>query len=201
MKYVKEKVYESVFNIAKEIAKTKDGAIFVIGSKRKLKNKYSLLFKQVLQKTYVYEKGVSGVILKLATIDGGVIISDKGELLAYGAHIKKSRPVTGLGTKHAAAAGITYAIPESTAIVVSEKADWIRVFQKGEIILETDSGKNPKGLQEKIISFLTDRDTALITTAGASAALLGFGPVLVVSGAYLVIKTATGIIKKNISKK
>ncbi len=197
----KQKVYEIVLNIAKDIAKTNEGAFFIIGPKKKLKNKYSLLFTSVLPKSHVHDKGIPEVILKLATLDGAVIVSNEGELLAYGAHIKKSLPIPGLGTKHAAAAGITSIVSESTAIVVSEKADWIRVFQNGKITLETDSGKTPKSLQDKVISFLVDKDTALVTAAGASAAFLGFGPVLIVSGTYLVIKTATGIIKKNLAGK
>jgi hypothetical protein len=47
---------------------------------------------------------------------------------------------------------------------------------------------------------LNDGDTALFTAAGVSAAILGFAPILVLSGTYLVARTAGGIIKKNIEK-
>jgi len=51
---------------------------------------------------------------------------------------------------------------------------------------------------EEIIAFLSEKDTALLTAAGVSTAILGSAllpPVLVISGAYLTIRTATGLIK------
>src|SRR3989344_797017 len=111
MKKVEKKVHDAVLYIAKEMAKKREGALFVIGPKNKFKKLYEPLFPQSRIKHKVYYKGMDEVLTKLATLDGAVIISNKGSILAYGARLKRSRAVKGFGTKHAAAAGITGAIP------------------------------------------------------------------------------------------
>ncbi|MFH1637798.1 MAG: DNA integrity scanning protein DisA nucleotide-binding domain protein [Candidatus Woesearchaeota archaeon] len=196
----KFKVYETVMRIAKRIARAKEGALFVIAPKASFKGKYDPLFPQVLAKKSLKERGMEKVLEKLAALDGAVLISEKGELIAYGAKLKHSRTVQGFGTRHAAASGTTSRIEQSTAILVSEEINWIKVFKSGDIILETDSEDNPKSLEHKIISFMSEGDTALLTAGGLSAALLGapaLAPIMVVGGTYLAIKTATGIIRKN----
>ena len=201
MKKVEKKVHDAVLDIAKEMAKKREGALFVIGPKNKFKKLYEPLFPQSRIKHKVYYKGMDEFLTKLATLDGAVIISNRGNILAYGSRLKRSRAVKGFGTKHAAAAGITGAIPGSTAILVSEEVNWIKVFKDGKIVLEMDPvAETSRSLNNKIISFLTDNDTALLTAAGASAALIGFSPVLVIGGTYLAVKTATGIISKSLSK-
>lgn len=53
-------------------------------------------------------------------------------------------------------------------------------------------------LKHSIASFLSDKNTALLTAAGISAAILGLAPTLVIGGTYLTVKTATGIIRKHL---
>ena len=72
------------------------------------------------------------------------------------------------------------------------------IFKNGKIVLEMDSSKTPPSVMHKVVTFLTDNDTALLATAGASAAIMGVIPVVIVSGTYLAIKTASGIIKKSL---
>lgn len=195
-----EKVYEIVLPVAKQIARSKEGALFIIGPQNKFKNIYDPLFPQVLAKCNIKQAGMGKVLEKLGTLDGAVIISDKGDLIAYGVKLKKSIPVPGYGTKHAAAAGVTTFVPGSTAVLVSEEINWIKVFKEGKIVLEMDSEESPKSLDNKIISFLSEGDTALLTAAGISAAILGgaaVAPIMIAGGTYLAIKTATGIIRKN----
>lgn len=196
----KNKVYEQLLHISKFLARSKDGGLFVIGPQNKFKGLYEPLFPQLFTQHKLDEPGIGKVLEKLATLDGAVLVSDDGELLAYGAKIKKSKTVAGYGTKHAAAAGITLAIKESTAILISEEVNWIKVFQNGIIVLEMDSEENPRSMDEKIVAFLSEHDTALLTAGGISAAILGsaaVAPVMVIGGTYLAIKTATGFIKKN----
>ncbi|MBU4456612.1 MAG: DNA integrity scanning protein DisA nucleotide-binding domain protein, partial [Nanoarchaeota archaeon] len=196
----KNEVYKILLPIAKEIARQKEGALFVIGPKNKFKRKYEPLFPQLLNKHKLNDPGMDKVLVKLAVIDGAVLISNNGEVLAFGAKIKGSKPVAGYGTRHAAASGITSKVKDSTAILVSEEVNWVKVFKGGSIILETDSEDTPKSLEKSIISFLNDGDTALLTAGGISAAILGgaaVAPIMIVGGTYLAIKTATGLIKKN----
>ncbi|MBS3108401.1 DNA integrity scanning protein DisA nucleotide-binding domain protein [Candidatus Woesearchaeota archaeon] len=196
----KHDVYEFIISISKEISKKREGALFVIANTKRLNNKYSLLFPQIQKKFYISEKGSEKIIEKLATLDGAVLISDSGMLLAYGAKLKRSIPVRGHGTKHAAAAGTTSSIKEATAILVSEEDSLIKIFQHGKIILEMDSYENPKSLEDKIIAFISEGDTALLTAAGVSTVFLGsaaIAPLAIVGGTYLAIRTAGGIIKRN----
>lgn len=196
----KSKVYEKVISISKKIAKKKEGALFIISKEKELKNTYELLYPQLIKRRKLQEVGMDHVLEKLSTLDGATIITPKGKILAYGAKINKTKAVQGYGTRHAAASGITKRAIDSTAILVSEESGWIKIFQNGKVILETDSQENPMSIQEKIVSFLTDKDTALLTAAGASTAIIGsaaVAPVLVVGGTYLAIKTAAGVIKKN----
>lgn len=196
----RHKVYEEVLHIAKQIARAKEGALFILADERKIRNNYDLLFPQLLTAHSLKEQGMNKVIEKLASLDGAVLLSYSGRIIAFGAKLKKSKPIPGYGTKHAAAAGITEYLPDSTAILVSEESNWIKVFQHGKIVLEMDSEDNPKSLEDKIISFLSEGDTALLTAGGISAALLGgaaIAPIMIVGGTYLAIKTATGFIKRN----
>ncbi len=195
----KENVYSVILDIAKDIARTKEGALFIMAPKAKFKGTYKTLYPQIISKDIMIdEKGISEVIIKLATLDGAVLITNNGNLFAYGVMIKKVKPLRGFGTKHAAAAGFTRAVKDSIAVLVDEGIDWIKVFKHGRIVLEMDSGKQKQSIENKIIKFLTNEDTAIISAAGISAAVLGFAPILVLSGTYLIIKGATGIIKKNL---
>tara|TARA_Y100000310_G_scaffold250395_1_gene256607 strand:+ start:6505 stop:7104 length:600 start_codon:yes stop_codon:yes gene_type:complete len=197
----KNKVYNDLLSISKRLAKRKEGALFIIAKEKATKKTYELLYPQVAKKKKLHEKGMHHVLERLSTLDGATIITPNGSIVAYGAKINKTKAVPGYGTRHAAAAGITRRVSDSTAILVSEESGWIRIFQDGKMVLETDSQDNPRSVQEKIVSFLTDKDTALLTAAGASTAIIGsaaVAPVLVVGGTYLAIKTAAGVIKKNL---
>ncbi|OIO65708.1 hypothetical protein COY28_01730 [Candidatus Woesearchaeota archaeon CG_4_10_14_0_2_um_filter_57_5] len=193
-------VYKAVLGMAKVNAKSRRGGLFIIAPQAALAGKYRMLYTRILPEIKVMDAGAAAVIEHLSTLDGAIIVSDTGTLLAYGAMVRKTKALRGFGTKHAAAAGVTSGCKGSTAILVPEHEDWIKIFQDGHIVLEMDSAAQPKSVEDKVVSFLADRDTALLTAAGASAAILGIGPALVIGGTYLAIRTATGLIKRNIAK-
>ncbi|MBS3134296.1 DNA integrity scanning protein DisA nucleotide-binding domain protein [Candidatus Woesearchaeota archaeon] len=193
----KKQVYNEVLRISKSIARSKKGALFIIAKKENFNNLYETLYPQIFKKNNLNVKGIDKVVEQLATLDGAVLISDRGMLIAFGAKLKKSTPVIGYGTKHAAASGTTRYIKDSTAILISEELNWIKIFQDGKIIMEMDPNtETPVPLADKIAAFLTNKDTALLTAAGVSTAILGLAPTVIVGGTYLTIKTAAGIIKK-----
>ncbi|MEM2956401.1 MAG: DNA integrity scanning protein DisA nucleotide-binding domain protein [Candidatus Pacearchaeota archaeon] len=201
----KREVYKIVLEIAKNIAKQKKGAMFLITDKNSIKNHYNLLYTKLISGNYLSDPGCIKVIEKLATLDGAVIISPQGEILEYGARLKKAKILYGFGTRHATAVGITSSIKGSTAIIVSEESNLIKIFRNGRLILEMDSQEKSKSMNEKIISFLSEGDNALLAAAGASAAILGSAailnpavtPVIIVGGSvYLALKTAGRLIKE-----
>src|SRR3989344_1692466 len=175
-----ENVYDFLLETGKKLAEKNMGALFVIADSKKFEGTYEILYPQIIRDQRIFEKGCQELILKLAELDGAFLIGEDGSLVAFGARIKQSKVLPGYGTKHAAATGITGNIQDSTAILVSEETRWTKVFKNGEIILEDD--------------------TALLATAGASAAIMGVIPVVIVSGTYLVIKAAAEVVKKNWKK-
>jgi len=72
----------------------------------------------------------------------------------------------------------------------------VKVFRDGKVVLEMDPEKTSASTMNKVVSFITDNDTTLLATAGVSAAIMGIMPVVVVSGTYLALKTASGVIRK-----
>ena len=197
---VKSEVITAILNISKSLAKDKQGALFVIADSEKITGNYRPHYPQLQFSGNLLSKGMDSVVEKLSTLDGAVIFTPEGVLLAYGSRILKSETLLGYGTKHAAAKGITTFDKSATAVLVSEESGWIKVFQKGEIVLETDSVDIEPSTLEKISSFVTNKDMALLASAGIAAAA-GFAPaVLIVGGAYMVVKTAGEVISSTLKK-
>jgi diadenylate cyclase len=197
---VKSEVMTAILNISKSLAKGKKGALFVITDREKIAGNYRPHYPQLQFSGSILSKGMDSVVEKLSTLDGAVIFTPDGVLLAYGSRILKSETLLGYGTKHAAAKGITSYDKTATAVLVSEESGWIKVFQKGEIVLETDSVDIEPSTLEKISSFVTNKDMALLASAGIAAAA-GFAPaVLIVGGAYMVVKTAGEVISSTLKK-
>lgn len=163
-------IYEHIFPIARQIARNKGGALFIVGAKRKLKRNHELMFPEMIGGYSLKEPGIGKVLVKLATLDGAVLISDHGDILAYGAKLKRSRPLKGFGTRHAAACGMTYHVKDSFGILVSEESNWVKIFKEGGIALEIPEEEFTRDIDQKIFSFLVDKDTALLTDSGISVA-------------------------------
>src|SRR3972149_5076440 len=183
---VRSEVMRVILNISKSLAKEKQGALFIIADSDKISGNFRPHYPQLQLTGNLLSKGMDAVIEKLATLDGAMIFTPDGIMIAYGSRILKSETVIGFGTKHAAARGITLYDPTSTAVLVSEESGWIKVFQKGEIVLETDSVDIEPSTLEKVSSFLTNRDMALLAGAGITvAAEMDAAPtLLVLGGAY-----------------
>ena len=190
----------NILNISKRLAKDNQGALFVITDRKQIEGNYRLHYPQIQFAGNLLSKGMDAVVEKLATLDGAMIFTPDGEMIAYGARILKSETLLGFGTKHAAARGITLYDETITAVLVSEETGWIKIFQKGEIVLETDAVDIEPSTLDKVSRFLTNQDTALLASAGIAAATIGAGPVLIVGGAYMMIKTAGQIISSALKK-
>ncbi|KAB2947067.1 MAG: DisA bacterial checkpoint controller nucleotide-binding protein [Candidatus Methanoperedens nitroreducens] len=197
----KSEVMRNILNISKRLAKDNQGALFVISDGKQIEGNYRLHYPQIQFAGNLLSKGMDAVVEKLATLDGAMIFTPDGEMVAYGARILKSETLLGFGTKHAAARGITLYDETITAVLVSEETGWIKIFQKGEIVLETDAIDIEPSILDKVSRFLTNQDTALLASAGIAAAALGTaGPVLIIGGAYMMIKTAGQMISSALKK-
>lgn len=198
----RSEVMSVILNISKTLAKNKLGAFFVIADHDRIEGNYHPHYPQVKFAGNLLSNGMDSVIEKLSTLDGAVIITPEGELVAYGSRILRSETLLGFGTKHAAARGITLFDDSFTAIVVSEETGWIKVFQKGNIVLETDAVDIEPSILEKVSLFLTNHDMALLASAGISVAagIVSAPAVLIVGGAYMVVKTAGSVISSVLKK-
>ena len=199
---VRSEVMRKILNVSKTLAKDKQGALFVIADLEKIEGNYRPHYPQLQFSGDLMSKGMDAVVEKLSTLDGAVILSPEGRLVAYGSRILKSETLIGFGTKHAAAKGITLFDETATAVLVSEESGWIKVFQKGEIVLETDAVDIEPSTLEKVSSFLASRDMALLAGAGISVAagIVAAPTLLIVGGAYLMVNTAGKVISSALKK-
>src|SRR5574337_1753969 len=103
----RSEVMRTILNISKALAKEKQGALFVIADRAKITGNYRPHYPQLEFTGNLLSKGMDAVVEKLATLDGAVIFTPEGTLIAYGSRILKSETLLGFGTKPAAAKGIT----------------------------------------------------------------------------------------------
>jgi DNA integrity scanning protein DisA with diadenylate cyclase activity len=197
---IKSEVMRVILNISKSLAKENQGALFIIADRNKIEGSYHLHYPQIRFAGNLLSTGMDAVVERLATLDGAMIFSPDGDLIAYGSRILKTETLIGFGTRHSAARGITLYDDSFTAVLVSEESGWIKVFQKGEIVLETDSVDIEPSTLDKVSRFLTNQDTALLASAGIAAAALGAPAVLIVGGAYMMVKTAGQVISSALKK-
>src|SRR5659263_433058 len=97
----KSEVISSILNISKRLAKENQGAFFVIADRKQIEGHYRLHYPQIQFAGNLLSKGMEAVVEKLATLDGAMIFTPKGEMVSYGARILKSETPPRLGPAHA----------------------------------------------------------------------------------------------------
>lgn len=180
-----KKIEKAIIEVAIDVAKLGEGALFVIGCDVK----YDLLFPDLMskKKMSIFQKDFKRALIKIATLDGAVIIDEKGYVQAYGAHIKNSLPFPGYGTRHAAARGASK--KDAIAVLVSEEEKIIRIFRKGNLYLEI----NPfaKNIEKNVPNIVNALDQKVIdkisTMAGAGAGLASAGTAAALGGLGIVV--------------
>lgn len=184
-----KKIEEKIIKIAIEIAKSGEGALFVIGEKIE----YERLIKKRFTKLNVFEKGAEKILKGLAVIDGAMIIDRKGNLVDYGALIKKTSAFIGFGTRHAAA--MTASKNENISIMASEEERKVKIFKDGKYIMQIDAlQKNVEKETPVITKILESTGAGVIGTIGTVALAPTLGLTLIpgiilFGGSYLAIKS------------
>lgn len=188
---LEERVMDAILGVAKNISKSGEGGLIVIAEREDIEGLYETHYPQFTSSSQITEKGMNVVLEKLATIDGAMIVTPGGELISYGARLLRSTTLPGFGTRHAAASGITEAIPTATAVLISEESSWIKIFQNGSIVLEMDASEVNPNVMEKVAGFLTRGDTALLAAAFLSIVVVRVTPesIVFIGGAYLIVKS------------
>lgn len=194
-------VVDRLLTLAKRLAKDGEGAMFVMARPERVMPQLAIHYPQMKYDGSVLDVGMDAVLARLATLDGAMVVSPDGQLLAYGARLRTQRTLPGFGTRHAAAKGYTDHDPEATVIIASEESGWVKVFQKGSPVVEIDPADVEPTTIRKLSRYLVSKDAAILTAAGISAATLGVGAVglLILGGSYVVVRTAfatiSGILK------
>ncbi len=149
---VKPEILERVLGIASEIGMEGRegkslGTIFVVGDTNRVNTHVTQLIINPFRgysesERNVLDPGLEETIKEFASIDGAFIITGDGVVLSAGSYL---RPVlsedervddlpSGLGSRHAAAAGIT-ACTNAIAITISESTGQVTLFKNGAIAL------------------------------------------------------------------
>jgi DNA integrity scanning protein DisA with diadenylate cyclase activity len=144
---VAPEVFERVLALATQLAVEGRegrpvGTLFVVGdSERVLAQSRSLVLNPFQghpeAARNVLDPAVEETVKEFAALDGAFVVRDDGVVLSAGTQLLPSarhpRLPGGLGTRHAAAAGIT-ASTEALAVCVSQSTGAVTVFKSGNIV-------------------------------------------------------------------
>lgn len=150
---VRPAVFHTVLRLAIEIANEgregrKIGTMFVVGDhERVLSLSRSLIFNPFHgypeEERNVQNPAVWETIKEFAALDGAFLIREDGVVIAAGRYLSAALPgsetvALGLGSRHAAAAGITALATDAIAVVVSQSNGTVRVYKGGRVVLEIE---------------------------------------------------------------
>lgn len=144
-------VFEELVKIAVELAYQGRegkplGTIFVLGdAERVMQISRQMIFNPFQgypeEERNILDPSLRETIKEFASLDGAFVIRDDGVIMAAGRYLSASMEDAGLpqglGSRHAAAAGIT-AVTNAISIVISESTGDVRIFKNGKIFLEIE---------------------------------------------------------------
>jgi hypothetical protein len=144
---VAPEVFERVITLASQLAVEGRegrpvGTLFVVGdSERVLAQSRSLVLNPFQghpeSQRNILDPAVEETVKEFSALDGAFVVRDDGVVLSAGTHLLLSVPHSqlpgGLGTRHAAAAGIT-ASTDAVAVCVSQSTGSVTVFKAGRLV-------------------------------------------------------------------
>ncbi|UCF96104.1 MAG: PTS sugar transporter subunit IIA [Spirochaetaceae bacterium] len=148
---VLERILQIATSIAREGREGKAiGTIFVVGDFEQVRTMSRQLvinpFKGYTEEEKsVLDPSLEETLKEFATIDGAFLISGDGVVQAAGTYLRPEVALevlpSGLGARHAAAAGIT-AVTDALAVVISQSTGRVSLFRAGKtmLMLERPSG-------------------------------------------------------------
>lgn len=189
-----EKVQAISIQIASEVVKQGEGSLIVIGKTKSYHSIFPNFFKK--GKTSIFDAGMEKVLIKLAQVDGAIVLDNSGFIQAYGARITKSSTFKGAGTRHSAAKGISQE-KGVIAILSSEEDKVVRIFKGGTVVAEINP--NTKGVESsvsKLVKFVNSPDGAVAAGAAIAIPFLSIPGVIVFAGSYYVAKNILKLTQK-----
>jgi DNA integrity scanning protein DisA with diadenylate cyclase activity len=155
---IRPEVLDTVLNIALELSSEGReakpvGTTFVIGDNERV----SKLSRPLIMNPFkgypesarnILDESVHETIKEFSLLDGAFIIHENGVVMAAGVHLdaalKDDSLLSGLGSRHMAAAGITD-VTNAAAVSISGSTGVVRIFKKGKVILEIERPPRHKG--------------------------------------------------------
>ncbi len=140
-------VFERVLTLATQLAAEGRegrpvGTLFVVGdSERVLTRSRSLVLNPFHghpeAQRNILDPALDETIKEFSALDGAFVVRDDGVVLSAGTQLVTSAPHSqlpgGLGTRHAAAAGIT-ACTSAVAVCISQSTGTVSLFKSGELV-------------------------------------------------------------------
>ena len=151
---VNPEVFEGVLNLAVELASEGRegkpiGTTFVLGDQERVLQ----ISRQLIINPFkgypesernILDRRLRETIKEFSMMDGAFIIREDGVIVSAGRHLAAAldteKMPMGLGSRHAAAAGITEAT-DALAIVISQSTGDVRIFKNGSIFMEIERAK------------------------------------------------------------
>ncbi len=141
-------IIHSVLEIAKELGiKGREGepvgSTFVIGDSGNVMRRSTQITYNPFESSLIKVKDpiVKSMLKEYSRLDGAFIIGDDGRVISAARYLESGKSdmdmPKGLGARHISAAYITK-VTDSIAIVLSESDKMIRIFSKGDLVLEID---------------------------------------------------------------
>jgi DNA integrity scanning protein DisA with diadenylate cyclase activity len=156
---IQPKVLEATVTVACKISRAarrgnRVGAIFMLGDSLKVLEGSKQLVPNPFQghdkaNRMLTNPGIHDALVELSKLDGAFVLRGDGFIQAAGVFLTsppaETELVSGLGTRHAAAAAVTMRTA-ATAIIVSATDGQVRAFSGGKLVLQID----PEIAQEHI---------------------------------------------------
>lgn len=146
---IEPQVMERVIQLAADLAREGRegrpvGTAFIVGDTEHVRSMSSQLvinpFRGYLdEEKSILDPSLEETVKEFSSIDGAFLIRGDGVIQSAGTYLRPDRAapklVSGLGTRHAAAAGITYQT-KALAVVVSQSTGRVSLFKAGTLVME-----------------------------------------------------------------
>ena len=153
-----DKIEQGLIDSAIRVIKSGEGCLFII--KLKEVDCDPLVRNDLAEPFSIFEDFYQKRLDILAKIDGACIINEKGELIAYGMKINKTKTFNGYGTRHSAA--YSTSLKGNISILGSQESKKVRIFKSGKLIMQIDALE--KGVEKN-----TGRAVGILESVGVGA--------------------------------
>ncbi len=180
------------------------GSLYVIETRNAQQNNYytkvfPTLHNESRAKLSIVRETDKPIIKHLAELDGATIIDRNGNMIEFGATLKRQITFFGHGKRHAFALG-TSRLKDTLCILASEEDKHVRLFKDGVCIFDIDSRtKLPSDIRHKISEILDSPLSKVLVASGIATSILTLNPIpaiVTITGSTVIVSYGFDRIKK-----